>query len=292
VITGVGESAVCDMQRVRMMLQLGLLTTALLLAIGCSGAPEPPPPTTTTTTHEATAQELIALENQVGTTDPLPHGVEDAPAPVAGIGGVPGPSPAFGPKTAPVWVFVFTDFQCPVCRRVVEPMKRLVRSHPNDVRMVLKQNALKMHPRAARLAAASIAAFRQGKFWEFYDRAFANQSQNDDQSLIAHAQALGLDVARFQADLDDQAVTSQVQYEAELSASLGLASTPGFLVNGTEQSGWGSYMGIDGIVNRELERAKKIAASGVPADRVAYEATKQSGPKGEQFAAALFTAPH
>jgi hypothetical protein len=31
-----------------------------------------------------------------------------------------------------------------------------------------------------------------------------------------------------------------------------------------------------------------MAEGGVPAGRVAYEATRQSGPKGEQLAAALF----
>jgi hypothetical protein len=63
------------------------------------------------------------------------------------------------------------------------------------------------------------------------------------------------------------------------------------VVNGVVQQGWGSYMGMKSLVDRELARAKEIAAGGVPPARVAYEATRRSGPKGEQLAAALFPSP-
>jgi hypothetical protein len=61
------------------------------------------------------------------------------------------------------------------------------------------------------------------------------------------------------------------------------------VVNGRLEKGWGSYMGLENVAKRELARARQIAASGVPAGRVAYEATRQSGPQGEQLASALFT---
>ena len=271
----------------------------LLLAVGCSSSAVQKPGTATTTTNAApspapeetpalTQQELIALERTPGKTPSLAQAIEPATLPVARIGGTPGTSPAYGPEDAPVRIFLFTDFQCPVCPRVVEPIKYLARAYPKDVRIVLKENALASHGRAARAAAASLAAFRQGKFWEFHDRVFASSGQLEDQDLIAHAQALGLDVSRFQRDMDDEAVTAQVKYESELATSLGLGSTPGLVVNGTLQKGWGSYMSLESLVKRELDRARTIAAGGVPANRVGYEATRQSGPKGEELAAALF----
>jgi protein-disulfide isomerase len=277
----------------------------LLLAVGCSSSAvqKPATATTTTTTNAGpspapeetaalTPQELIALERTPGKTPSLAQSIEPATLPVARIGGTPGTSPAYGREDAPVRIFLFTDFQCPVCPRVVEPIKYLARAYPKDVRIVLKENALASHGRAARAAAASLAAFRQGKFWEFHDRVFASSGQLEDTDLVAHAQALGLDVARFQRDMDDEAVTAQVTYESELATSLGLGSTPGLVVNGTLQKGWGSYMSLESLVKRELDRARTIAAGGVPANRVAYEATRQSGPKGEELAAALFTGPN
>ena len=274
------------------------LFVLLALATGCSAgavkktAPAATVPGTATRVPAAlTPQELNALETSPGSTPSLAQSVEPPSTPVAGLGGKPGPSPAYGPKDAPVRIYLFTDFQCPVCVRAVEPIKYLARTDPNDVRVVIKENALAIHSRSARVAAASLAAFRQGKFWELYDRLFANPGKRDDQDLIAYARALGLDVARFQRDMDDRAVAEQVKYESALAASIDLAPTPGLVVNGTRQVGWGNYADVENHVKRELERARKIAERGVPARRVAYEATRQSGPKGEQLAAALFAVP-
>jgi protein-disulfide isomerase len=283
------------------MMNTTIRTLALItLAAGCSAGAVKKPVTapaiastttnTTATTPALTPQELSGLETTPGSTPPLTHAVEPPSAPVAGLGGTPGASPAYGPENAPVRIYIFTDFQCPVCSRAVEPIKHVARAYPDDVRIIVKENALAIHSRAPRLAAASLAAFRQGKFWEFYDRLFANPRKHDDQDLVAHAQALGLDVARFQRDMDDESVTEQVKYESDLAASIDLAPTPGLVFNGARQVGWGNYSDIDNHVKRELERARKIAEGGVPPSRVAYEATRQSGPKGEQLAAALFAA--
>ena len=272
----------------------------LAFAAGCSSSAVQTPAAATTSPAPAplsrvppalTPRELIPLEATPGSTPPLVQAVEPASAPVAGLGGTPESSPAFGPEDAPVRIYLFTDFQCPVCPRVVEPIKHLARAYPKDVRIILKENPLPSHSRAARLAAASLAALRQGKFWEFHDRLFSSGRHFEDQDLAAYAQALGLDVARFQSDMDDEAVTEQVKYESEVAKSIGLDSTPGMIVNGTRQMGWGSYMGLEDVVKRELERARKIAEGGVPAGRVAYEATRQSGPDGARLAAALFAAP-
>jgi hypothetical protein len=91
--------------------------------------------------------------------------------------------------------------------------------------------------------------------------------------------------------MDEEAVTAQVRYETELAASIDVPGTPGLVVNGNLQRGWGSYMSLESIVKRELQRARKIAEGGVPASRVAYEATRQSGPNGDRLAAALFAVP-
>ena len=246
--------------------------------LGCSEAkkePEPPPQPVA----ELTPPEVQALEHTPGSTPPLADASEPAAAPGSGLAGAPGPSPAYGPVNAPVRVYVLTDFQCPVCRRIVEPVKYLARRYPQDVRVVLKHNALVTHNRAAGAAAASLAAFRQGKFWAYSDRLFANPGGLDEDSLVTHGQALGLDAERFKKDMADPAIVDQVKYENALAGSVELASTPSFIVNGSKHMGWGSYRGLKSAVDKELARAKQIAAGGVPPERVAYEATRQSGPE-------------
>jgi len=267
---------------------------ALALAAACGGdAPPPPAPTTTTTTLGRVAlpssEELLELERNVGTSDPLEQTIAAAAPPMDGVEGVPGTSPAAGPEDALVYVFLFTDFQCPVCRRAAEPTKLLVRRFPDDVRVVVKHAASPLHERAPDAAAASLAAFRQGAFWRFFDRAFTDPRRLAASDLRDLAHSLDLDLDRFDADMASEAVREQVRYETKLAGVLGVSSTPSFVVNGAVQRGWGSYSGIERMVDQALARARVLLADGTPRADVAREATRTSDPEvGPALAAALF----
>ena len=99
--------------------------------------------------------------------------------------------------------------------------------------MVFKHSPIEGHTAAPLAHRAAFAAQQQGKFWEMHDRIFANQRAMEREALLAHASALGLDLARFTADLDSpraQAVLDRDQAEA---AKVGVDGTPTFFVNGT-----------------------------------------------------------
>lgn len=269
------------------------LVVALCIApgAGCDTAPPEPPPAPSATTPAPTTvprPDTKALERAPGTTPPLGSTIAPPSAPLPDLAGTPGPSPAAGSLHAPVRVYVFTDYQCPVCARALEPLKLLVRSHPADVALVVKQAVSPRHPLAQDAAGAALAAFRQGQFWPYQDRLFVDQQALARARLIELARASGLDMEAFTRDLDAEAVHAQIRYETALAGALDLAATPSFVVNGHVQRGWGSYRGLESIVEREAARARTLAAEGVPADRVAYEATRRSGPDGERLAAALF----
>jgi protein-disulfide isomerase len=276
--------------RIPTSLVLGALTL-----VACGGD-EPAVVTTTSTLVSTTLpatptslgpEGLKALEQQPASTPPLVDAIAPPPPAVDGLAGVPGPSPASGPADALVRVYVLTDFQCPVCRRSAEPLKLLARSHPNEVRVIVKHMASPLHRDAGPAAAASIAAFRQGRFWAYHDVLFRDRGL-DDASLAAAAVAVGLDMEQWNHDRADESVTAQVEYETALAGELDLGSTPTFVVNGYVQRGWGSYQGLAAVVDRELARATAIAAEGVPTEDVAYEATRRSGESGPALAAALF----
>ena len=58
-----------------------------------------------------------------------------------------------------------------------------------------------LHPRAPAAARASEAAGAQGRFWEMHDRLFEHQLELSDADLRRHAEAIGLDLERFERDL-------------------------------------------------------------------------------------------
>jgi protein-disulfide isomerase len=72
-----------------------------------------------------------------------------------------------GPKSAPVTVVAFSDFQCPFCSRAVPTLKEIEDKYPGKVRIAFKHLPLDFHNNAKTAAEASMAANEQGKFWEY-----------------------------------------------------------------------------------------------------------------------------
>ena len=105
------------------------------------------------------------------------------------------------------------------------------------MRIVWKNNPLPMHPNAMPAALASMAAYEQGKFWEYHDKIFANQQKMSRPDLLQYAKDLGLDVKRFEAALTAAKAKPAIDADAAEAKSLGASGTPAFFVNGRFLSG-------------------------------------------------------
>ncbi len=177
--------------------------------------------------------------------------------------------PAIGPAPAKVVVVVFSDFQCPVCRRSADATQQIAEEFPGEVRVEFWQHPLSIHQNAENAAVASLAAQRQGKFWEYHDEVFRNQSAIDPVSLQSYASRLGLDVERFKQDYAAPELRERVRHEAATADRFGAQSTPAFMINGKIKTGWGSWYGFRGDVEHELLEARKLDVDGAGADTVA-----------------------
>ena len=108
---------------------------------------------------------------------------------------------------------MFSDFQCPFCTRVEPTLTQLEKQYQGKVRTVWKNYPLPFHNNAEPAAQAAMAAQAQGKFWQMHDKLFTNQQALDRPSLEKYAQELGLDMAKFKADLDSGKYKDAVQAE-------------------------------------------------------------------------------
>jgi protein-disulfide isomerase len=89
-----------------------------------------------------------------------------------------------------------------------------------------------IHPFAQKAAEATECADEQGKFWEFHDVVFANQTAIDVDSLKGYAAELGLDTGAFGDCLDEGKQSSEVEKDSADAQAAGLGSTPSFFING------------------------------------------------------------
>jgi len=163
-----------------------------------------------------------------------------------------GDSPAKGPAGARVTVIEFSDFQCPYCKRGRSVMDELLKKYPNDVKVVFKQMPLGFHDKAMPAAKASMAAHKQGKFWEMHDALFDNQGKLGEQLFMDQAKALGLDLEKFKKDMESPDVKKAIEADMELAKKNGIQGTPGFFVNGVAVKGAYPLEHFSKIVDRWL----------------------------------------
>jgi protein-disulfide isomerase len=184
---------------------------------------------------------------------PAPKLLDD-PVPIPTLG-----SPVMGPANAPITLVEFSDFQCPYCSKAVGQINATLKAYPNDVRLIFKQYPLDTHPQAAISAAASLAAHQQGKFWPMHDVMFANRPKLSRQSILAWAKEMGLDMNRFTADLDSDAIRKAVLRDRDDGDKAGVEGTPTVFLNGQRYNGDLAPDAIKTVIDGELKRlaAKK-----------------------------------
>lgn len=140
-------------------------------------------------------------------------------------------SPLRGSPMAPVTIYEFSDFQCPHCKMAAPQLKKIVEESNGKVKLVFKQYPLPAHPKAREAAKASVAAHKQGKFWEMHDLLFENQNRLSTANLNDYAKQIGLDVKRFKADMASKETETKIEADVAEGRAAGVDSTPSIYVN-------------------------------------------------------------
>ena len=147
---------------------------------------------------------------------------------------IPGSAMVLGNPDAPVTLVEFADFECAFCRQhFQETFPRIKEEYVDTgkVRYVFCDFPLSsVHGDALPAAEAVRCAAEQGKFWPMHDRLMGSTALLDEESLTAHAAALGLDLAGFHDCLASRKHGALIQEELAEGMKAGIKGTPTFLV--------------------------------------------------------------
>ena len=145
---------------------------------------------------------------------------------------------AKGDVDAPVVIIEYADYRCPFCAswgRDVQPaLQDLI--DDGTVRFEFRDRIL-FGEESEATALAARAAGEQGMYWEYHDAVFAAApaSGHPDmprEKLLGFAEDIGVpDLAKFEADLDSAELREAMEADGAEANSLGVRSTPTFLVN-------------------------------------------------------------
>jgi protein-disulfide isomerase len=185
-----------------------------------------------------------------------PSGSEHASHNGAGLG-----HPSLGSADAPVVIIEYGDFQCAFCGRFareVEPELRDRYIENGTLRMEWRDFPY-LGPESVDAALAARAAQEQGKFWEYHDLLYQNQSGGfPTEKLVELAREAGLDAQRLEADLASGVYERAVAEDFHKGQQSGISGTPTFVINGEVLAGGQPLK----VFEDAIEQAKRETGQG------------------------------
>jgi protein-disulfide isomerase len=189
------------------------------------------------------AEKLTAIETRLAELEKRPAAAPAraeraalAPAEALKVIKVAG-APVRGNPSAPVTIVEYGDFECPYCLRSRPTLKQVLETYPQQVKLVYKHFPLSFHRKAMNAHKASLAAGEQGKFWEMHDAIFESPRDLAPETMRKHAEKLGLDLAKFDADYASERIAKKIADDQAEGRKALVRGTPAFFVNGKMISG-------------------------------------------------------
>jgi len=127
--------------------------------------------------------------------------------------------------------------------------------HPQDVKLVHKNFPLAKHKFAKKAAAAALSANMQGKFSEFHKKLFENHKNLDGAKIQEIAQALRLDMEKFNRDMKNPTIQSLIIRDVRDGQRAGVRGIPAVFING-KQVRDRSLRGLEAMIEAELKKKK------------------------------------
>jgi protein-disulfide isomerase len=148
-------------------------------------------------------------------------------------------APVLGQQDASLVLIMYTDYECPFCRRFdiqTFPEIRKQFITPGKLKFIVMDAPLDSHPNARKAAEATKCAAEQNRYWDFRGKLSFSNEPLDTARLKFYANETGLDNVAFEECITSGKY-SKVVADAVVEASRqGVSGTPTFVV-GAEKDG-------------------------------------------------------
>jgi len=189
-----------------------------------------------------------------------------------------GSSPILGNEKAPVTIMVFSDYQCPFCKKGEDAVKKATETYGDKVRVVWKDEPLPFHPRAkpAAIVAHEARAQKGTKgFWDAHDKLFASAPKLEDADLEAVVKDLGLNVDKYKEAVAKDKYKAAIDADQALAEDVNASGTPHFFINGRRLVGAQPFEKFQPIIDEEIKKAEGLKAKGVAPEKIYDELMKE-----------------
>lgn len=137
-------------------------------------------------------------------------------------------APIAGNPIGDATIVEFFDYKCPYCKSVTPALADLL-AEDKGVRIVFKEFPI-LGESSVVAARAALAAVKQDRYLDFHNALMAYRGDFDEGAITSIATELGLDVERLKADMKAPEIDQQLKANHELALTLGIRSTPTFVI--------------------------------------------------------------
>jgi protein-disulfide isomerase len=149
-----------------------------------------------------------------------------------------------GHTRGPYQLLVWTDYQCPACKRFEGEVERLRAMLPDSVSVVYRHLPLQGHPLAFTAAVLADCAKAQGRFAEMHRALFSRTLSGSELPVDSLSAESGVNYAAARACLSDSSVVAGVRRDVARAKEVGLSGTPALQI--------GERVAVGGRVAEEL----------------------------------------
>lgn len=174
-----------------------------------------------------------------------------------------------GARDALLTVVVFSDFECPFCKRTSADLDELRKEYGREVRVVWKDCPSSVHAwatPAAEFARAVRAVQGDAGFWRAHDRLYAEQTKLGQPLFRSIAQELGLAWPPIATSMESARHGAAIQADLALSDRVDVVAVPTTFINGKKITGAQPLQTLKDLADKELSRANALVGGGAPRD--------------------------
>ncbi len=155
--------------------------------------------------------------------------------------------PSVGNPDASVTVIEFFDYNCGYCKKAFPDVQELV-AKDSDVRVVFQEFPV-LGQSSEEAARWSLAAQKQGKYFEYHAALMDYRGQKNKAALLSLARDVGLDTEQLETDANSPEIAAAIERSRTIARDLNINGTPAFIVQKEFYRGYLGEGGLEHAVN-------------------------------------------
>lgn len=156
--------------------------------------------------------------------------------------------PMAGNPDGDITMVEFFDYNCGYCRKALDEIQTVLKE--DDKVKVIFMDMPILGPSSMVAAKWSLAAQKQGKYFEYHQAIMDHNGEKTDDALEKLAKDLGLDIKKLKKDKDSDEIAKQIEDQVRQAQEIGIRGTPGFIVAGELFPGYIPAAQIQDIIKK------------------------------------------